>query len=382
VRAEFQPPADSEKDPSMALEIRLPAQDAGEFLSIARRSGVLVFGTGSYARALSAALREAGVSPRAFVVSSRSAEAMDGLPVFSLNELGAESEYRHLPLWVGVYNHRAQSDYTVIAAQCKAAGMETVVFPQAYFETVSQHLGWRYWLTDRENYRRHGDALQETYAELDDEQSRLQFEAAIAFRLGHSPERAPQPAREPHYFPGFPASEVAQDAYFVDGGAYDGDTLEAASRHLRLRGAYAFEPDLDNFSKLAARSAGFAFPVTCFPCGLSSRTRSLNFSAGQGGASAIGDEGGGRIQAARLDECLPNLPVTYLKLDVEGHEIEALAGAVNTLRRNRPILAIAGYHRWDDLWQIPRFIRELELGYRLRFRIHAHNTFDSVFYAY
>lgn len=364
----------------MALAIRLPAQDADEFLSVARKSGVLVFGTGSFARALSTALRAAGISPKAFVVTSRSAAEMDGLPVFSLNEIGPE--FRHLPLWIGVYNHRAQSDYAIIAAQCRAAGMETVIFPQAYFEAVSRTLGWRYWLADRENYRRHGDDLQKAFAELDDEQSRVQFDAAIAFRLGHFPERTPQPVPEPHYFPGFATADQSQDAYFVDGGAYDGDTLEAASHHLRLRGAYAFEPDLDNFSKLAARSVNFAFPVTCFPCGLSSRTRKLNFSAGQGGASAIGDEGGGLVQVARLDECLPNLPVTYLKLDVEGHELEALAGAVDTIRRNRPILAIAGYHRWDDLWQIPRFTRKLELGYRLRFRIHAHNTFDSVFYAY
>jgi len=364
----------------MTLAILPPTQDANELLSIARRNGVLVFGTGSFARALSAVLREVGISPKAFVVTSRSTKAIDGLPVFSLNELGLA--FRHLPLWIGVYNHRAQSDYTVLAAQCKAAGMKTVIFPQTYFEAVSQYLGWRYWLTDRENYGRHSDALQETFSELDDEQSRHQFDAAIAFRLGHSPERAPQPVREPHYFSEFPATDVAQDAYFVDGGAYDGDTLDTASRHLRLRGAYAFEPDLDNFSKLAARSTAFAFPVTCFPCGLSSRTCSLNFSAGQGGASVIGPEGSALIQVARLDECLPNLPVTYLKLDVEGHEIEALTGAVNTIRRNRPVLAVAGYHRWDDLWQIPRFIRNLELGYRLRFRIHAHNTFDSVFYAY
>ena len=47
-----------------------------------------------------------------------------------------------------------------------------------------------------------------------------------------------------------------------------------------------------------------------------------------------------------------------------------------------PVLAIAGYHRRDDLWRIPAWISSLDLDYRLRFRIHAHNSFDAVFYAY
>ena len=43
---------------------------------------------------------------------------------------------------------------------------------------------------------------------------------------------------------------------------------------------------------------------------------------------------------------------------------------------------LAGYHRRDDLWRIPAWISSLDLDYRLRFRIHAHNSFDAVFYAY
>ena len=62
--------------------------------------------------------------------------------------------------------------------------------------------------------------------------------------------------------------------------------------------------------------------------------------------------------------------------------MEALAGAEALIRHNRPVLAIAGYHRRDDLWRIPAWITQLGLDYRLRFRIHAHNSFDAVFYAY
>ena len=115
---------------------------------------------------------------------------------------------------------------------------------------------------------------------------------------------------------------------------------------------------------------------------MSSINGNLAFSGGHGEASTLGGAGNSHVQVVRLDDCLPNSRVGYLKLDVEGHEIEALTGAEALIRRNRPILAIAGYHRWDDLWRIPAWIAGLDLGYRLRFRIHAHNSFDAVFYAY
>lgn len=62
--------------------------------------------------------------------------------------------------------------------------------------------------------------------------------------------------------------------------------------------------------------------------------------------------------------------------------MEALAGAEPLIRSNRPILAIAGYRRRDDLWRIQAWISSLDLDYRLRFRIHAYNFFNAVFYAY
>jgi FkbM family methyltransferase len=69
--------------------------------------------------------------------------------------------------------------------------------------------------------------------------------------------------------------------------------------------------------------------------------------------------------------------VDFVKMDIEGAEPIALAGAIETIRRFRPKLAIAIYHSMDDFVSIPRWIVDLNLGYRLflgHYTIHAEET--------
>ncbi len=69
--------------------------------------------------------------------------------------------------------------------------------------------------------------------------------------------------------------------------------------------------------------------------------------------------------------------VDFVKFDIEGAEPMALVGATRVLERFRPRLALAGYHDIDHLWQLPRFLTSLELGYRFglgHFTIHDEET--------
>jgi FkbM family methyltransferase len=77
---------------------------------------------------------------------------------------------------------------------------------------------------------------------------------------------------------------------------------------------------------------------------------------------------GGTVETVTLDELVDGLGlprVDFLKLDVEGAELAALKGGSRVLEQHRPKLAVALYHKPEDLIEIPRHIEGLELGYQL-----------------
>jgi len=73
--------------------------------------------------------------------------------------------------------------------------------------------------------------------------------------------------------------------------------------------------------------------------------------------------------------------VDFIKMDIEGAEMAALEGAKNIIREFRPRLAISGYHKPEDLWDIPQKLTTLNSGYQLVFGHHSPVQWESVFYA-
>lgn len=364
------------------MSYRLPPyhDDGSTILADARRSRVTLFGAGGFARALFDALVTLNVEVEAFVISAGEGGELCGRPVIPLADLPLA--LRSMSMWVAVFNRSRAADLGAIWDACKESGVNRVLLPQHYFELVEAHMGWRFWLSSRAAYQRNAEDIALAYSLLTDDQSRCSFDQTLRFRMqGGS---SPRPDDDVQYFPKIITEQFSNKKNgicFVDGGAYDGDTLVLARKHLNLQAAWAFEPDLSNFRKLAVNAGKLDFPVTCFPCGLSAKTEIISFSAEGSEGSSVCPEGGVAMQAVRLDDGLVGHRVDYLKLDVEGHELQALEGARATIVRCRPVLAIAAYHRWDDLWKVPLFIRELGVDYKLLYRTHESNTFDSVFYA-
>ncbi len=60
--------------------------------------------------------------------------------------------------------------------------------------------------------------------------------------------------------------------------------------------------------------------------------------------------------------------VDFIKMDIEGAEIPALQGAIQTIRHFKPRLALCLYHKDDDVMTIPKFLKELGVPYRFNFK--------------
>jgi FkbM family methyltransferase len=73
--------------------------------------------------------------------------------------------------------------------------------------------------------------------------------------------------------------------------------------------------------------------------------------------------------------------VDFVKMDIEGAELAALAGATGLLARHRPRLAVSAYHRPAHLWEVPQRIHALNPAYRLFFAHHTPIRWESVCYA-
>jgi FkbM family methyltransferase len=248
-----------------------------------------------------------------------------------------------------------------------------------FFDVMGELLGNtfdRAWL--EANKARFGAA----YDLLADDLSRETFAAFLNSKLGAAADALGEVSRKEQYFPKG-IIELSDREVFVDGGAYTGDTLLT---FLRLTGGKsarccAFEPEAATAARLAATVEKRGLQsVTVHNKGLWSAPATLPFAVWHGtSASAVSGEGEVSVEADTIDRAAPD--ATFIKLDIEGAELEALKGAAETIKRNRPKLAVCVYHKPGDLFEIPLFLRSLAPEYRFYLRQHQPVACETVLYA-
>lgn len=170
---------------------------------------------------------------------------------------------------------------------------------------------------------------------------------------------------------------------FVDAGCYNGMTSIQCEEFMKLRKVYAFEPGRENYALCKSNLQKLHCEFELFPCATWSRKADLHFqeNSSEGYSNSVSDHGGIMISADSIDSKLTGREATFIKMDVEGSELESLKGAIQTITNYKPKLAISLYHKPEDIIQIPAFIESLNMDYKYYIRHYQTRMCETVLYA-
>ncbi len=217
------------------------------------------------------------------------------------------------------------------------------------------------------------------YSRLADEISRQHFAKVVRFRLSMDLEhmRGFSLALDRQYFEDFlPAT--AGDV-FVDGGGYDGrSTLRFAAWSKSYRRIHYFEPQ-PAMMEVSRRNLAVLHDVNFVQKGLFSRNDRMRFNPDGDQECSISPTGQIEIDAVRLDDEVRE-PITFLKLDIEGAECEALQGAAGHIRSETPTMAVCIYHDQRDFWRIPLGVLKINDDYDVYVRHYSQGSQQTVMF--
>ena len=184
-----------------------------------------------------------------------------------------------------------------------------------------------------------------------------------------------------------PEIRVQPDDYVIDGGGCWGDTTLYFAHSVGAGGkVFVFEFVPENL-KILRRNVDLnphlkeRIEIMPHPLWQSSG-ETVHYSANGPGTSVNFEQQESTLSVSTL--CIDDLVrerelprVDFIKMDIEGAELNALQGAEQTIRRFRPKLAISAYHKRDDLVEIPGYLNSLGAGYEFyldHFTIHREET--------
>ena len=167
---------------------------------------------------------------------------------------------------------------------------------------------------------------------------------------------------------------VAEGDYVIDGGACYGDTALYFADLVQETGkVFSFEfikSNLEYFHKNMELNPEKQNTVQLIerPLWSNSHTELSAVESGSGShlSMSSSDKNSPLYRTISIDDFVAQNEIEridFIKLDIEGAELDTLKGSVETIRKHKPRLAICVYHKNSDFWEIPKFLKELDLNY-------------------
>lgn len=174
---------------------------------------------------------------------------------------------------------------------------------------------------------------------------------------------------------------LSQEEVFVDCGGFVGDTSmkfigRTGGRYKKI---IILEPEESKQGEIRKNMGDSRYDL--YRYGAWSCNTALKFDGRGDVGSCVSEKGKVEIEARALDEIIYEEKPTFIKMDIEGAEVEALKGSEKIIKDFKPKLAICVYHKPEDLFEIPILIKEMRSDYQIFIRQYDNSQYETVCYA-
>ena len=281
----------------------------------------------------------------------------DIIPLTKIFDLKPRPEY--ILVLESIYDNAASRIVLKYAPDCKVINLNerhTESFYKVFFENLTE--------------------LYDFYESLIDEKSKETFCGYWLGRISNQFGRFVYADNEQYLTAGFIPKA---GGIVLEAGAYDGGTAAIFSDFGYK--VYTFEMDKANFDKAKQLADKKNFVVENM--GLGSFNHEMRYKTNGGEGNHWDNSGNEIAKVVSIDSYVRenHLPgVDFIKLDVEGAELDVLDGAKATIAVHKPILAVSVYHKWNDFWTLMNFIKSIRTDYEFALRhypVSSESLFDE-----
>ena len=344
---------------------------------------VYIYGAGSYGSLIYDTLTENGVNVHTFLdIKSKPGDTLFGLPMYKADDTCLQSIDKDNIYVIAaiVKDYATRESIFDFIKQC---GFKNIIDAQSirchsvYFDNMPTSVSISDHIKNQKN-----DILR-CFDLFSNDQSKTIYYTNLMAHIFRNYDHYIETTDSVQYFPD-DIHFTKGYKRFVDCGGYIGDTVDDLVKFKKeIQGLVIFEPVIDNFLKLSSHMDNYTekIPETyLYPCAVSSQTKTM-FIDNMGGSSTLNtDNKDNFVQCVAMDDAIKNFAPTFIKMDVEGEERNAILGAEKIIKKYKPDLAICVYHCINHLWDIMLLIDSWKLGYKFYLKAHNSYTMETVLY--
>lgn len=351
-----------------------PEGDKKVFHELRRSSKpILIYGGSDYSEIIYSYLKNNDIETEAFIVDRpywREGSTIKNRPIKCIEECDIE-KYN---IVIG-FGNVEKSRFIMNNKKLLKSSFYFLWDPVMYYE-------W-----DVEYVKDNWDLFLDVFRGLADERSRKTLYELIIAKLNQccSPQLLEVADSEQHYFNSLTFSHNTEKEIFVDCGAYTGDTILQYARFTEenYKKIYAFEPNKECLGDLD-KNIKSLHDIEIIKKGTWNQSTVLKFKRDKEISHITDVDDGSSIEVTTIDNELKSEDrVTFIKMDIEGSELESLQGTTKILMRDMPKLAICCYHKKNDIIDLFHFIKNLETfgsKYKIYMRHHSNSSCETILY--